>query len=321
MTDIQKLTDTASQVRRDILRMVTQAGCGHPGGSMSSTDFITALYLDVMKHSPEGWSRSGKGQDMFLLSTGHMSPLLYSILARTGYFPTSELGTFRHLGSRLQGHPSTDFNLPGVYMPSGSLGQGLSVACGAALGKRLDGEDNTVYVLCGDGESEEGQIWEAAMFAAHHKVDNLIAMTDWNHQQIDGTVDSVIGLGDLEAKWKAFGWECIQADGHDMQAILEAFAKAKALSRHPGGICQGKGPLPSRQTRDDPLPHRHGQGRGLHGRHQRMARQGSLARALRKGPRPGQPRRLLILKVQDNDGKIHKYRKQGHTLGLRCRTH
>ena len=273
MTDIQKLTDTASQVRRDILRMVTQAGCGHPGGSMSSTDFITALYLDVMKHSPEGWSRSGKGQDMFILSTGHMSPLLYSILARTGYFPTSELGTFRHLGSRLQGHPSTDFNLPGVYMPSGSLGQGLSVptselgtfrhlgsrlqghpstdfnlpgvympsgslgqglsvACGAALGKRLDGEDNTVYVLCGDGESEEGQIWEAAMFAAHHKVDNLIAMTDWNHQQIDGTVDSVIGLGDLEAKWKAFGWECIQADGHDMQAILEAFAKAKALSRH-----------------------------------------------------------------------------------------
>ena len=232
MTDIQKLTDTASQVRRDILRMVTQAGCGHPGGSMSSTDFITALYLDVMKHSPDGWSRSGKGQDMFILSTGHMSPLLYSILARTGYFPVSELGTFRHLGSRLQGHPSTDFNLPGVYMPSGSLGQGLSVACGAALGKRLDGEDNTVYVLCGDGESEEGQIWEAAMFAAHHKVDNLIAMTDWNHQQIDGTVDSVIGLGDLEAKWKAFGWECIQADGHDMQAILEAFAKAKALSCH-----------------------------------------------------------------------------------------
>ena len=128
MTDIQKLTDTASQVRRDILRMVTQAGCGHPGGSMSSTDFITALYLDVMKHTPEGWNRSGKGQDMFILSTGHMSPLLYSILARTGYFPVSELGTFRHLGSRLQGHPSTDFNLPGVYMPSGSLGQGLSVA-------------------------------------------------------------------------------------------------------------------------------------------------------------------------------------------------
>ena len=212
--------------------MVTQAGCGHPGGSMSSTDFTTALYLDVMKHSPEGWSRSGKGQDMFILSTGHMSPLLYSILARTGYFPVSELGTFRHLGSRLQGHPSTDFNLPGIYMPSGSLGQGLSVACGAALGKRLDGEDNTVYVLCGDGESEEGQIWEAAMFAAHHKVDNLIAMTDWNHQQIDGTVDSVIGLGDLEAKWKAFGWECVQADGHDMQAILNAFAQARSLSRH-----------------------------------------------------------------------------------------
>ncbi len=232
MTDIQKLTDTASQVRRDILRMVTQAGCGHPGGSMSSTDFITALYLDVMKHSPEGWSRSGKGQDMFILSTGHMSPLLYSILARTGYFPVSELGTFRHLGSRLQGHPSTDFNLPGVYMPSGSLGQGLSVACGAALGKRLDGEDNTVYVLCGDGESEEGQIWEAAMFAAHHRIDNLVAMTDWNHQQIDGTVESVIGLGDLEVKWKAFGWECITAEGNDMQAVLEAFDRAHSLCGH-----------------------------------------------------------------------------------------
>ena len=232
MTDIQKLTDTASQVRRDILRMVTQAGCGHPGGSMSSTDFITALYLDVMKHSPEGWSRSGKGQDMFILSTGHMSPLLYSILARTGYFPVSELGTFRHLGSRLQGHPSTDFNLPGVYMPSGSLGQGLSVACGAALGKKLDGEDNTVYVLCGDGESEEGQIWEAAMFAAHHRIDNLVAMTDWNHQQIDGTVESVIGLGDLEVKWKAFGWECITAEGNDMQAVLEAFDRAHSLCGH-----------------------------------------------------------------------------------------
>ena len=232
MVSIDELKKISSQVRRDIIRMVSGAKSGHPGGSMSSTDFITALYLDIMKHTPEGWNRSGKGQDMFILSTGHMSPLLYSILARTGYFPVSELGTFRHLGSRLQGHPSTDFNLPGVYMPSGSLGQGLSVACGAALGKRLDGEDNTVYVLCGDGESEEGQIWEAAMFAAHHKVDNLIAMTDWNHQQIDGTVDSVIGLGDLETKWNAFGWECVQADGHDMQAILDAFAQARSLSRH-----------------------------------------------------------------------------------------
>ena len=158
MTDTERLTQTASQVRRDIVRMV-----------------------------------SGKGNDMFFLSAGHMSPLFYSVLARSGYFPVKELATFRHLGSRLQGHPSTDHGLPGVYMPSGSLGQGLSVACGAALGKKLDKDDRMVYVLVGDGESEEGQIWEAAMFAAHHRIDNLVAMTDWNHQQIDGTVESSDG--------------------------------------------------------------------------------------------------------------------------------
>lgn len=230
MTDTEQLTQIASQVRRDIVRMVTQAGSGHPGGSLSSTDFTTALFFKIMKHDPAHWNRSGKGNDMFFLSAGHMSPLFYSVLARSGYFPVKELATFRQLGSRLQGHPSTDHGLPGVYMPSGSLGQGLSVACGAALGKRLDGEDNKVYVLIGDGESEEGQIWEAAMFAAHHRIDNLIAMTDWNGQQIDGTVDSVIGLGDLSRKWEAFGWECIIAEGNDMQKVLEAFSKAHAVS-------------------------------------------------------------------------------------------
>ena len=201
MTDIERLTQTASQVRRDIVRMVTQAGSGHPGGSLSSTDIVTALFFKIMKHSPEHWNRRGEGNDMFFLSAGHMSPLFYSVLARSGYFPVKELATFRHLGSRLQGHPSTDHGLPGVYMPSGSLGQGLSVACGAALGKKLDKDDRMVYVLVGDGESEEGQIWEAAMFAAHHKIDNLIAMT-------------------------------LTAEGNDMQSVLEAYGKALGIAGH-----------------------------------------------------------------------------------------
>ena len=232
MTDTERLTQIASQIRRDILRMVTMAGSGHPGGSLSSTDLTTALFFKIMNHTPENWDRSGKGKDMFFLSAGHMSPLFYSVLARSGYFPVKELATFRQLGSRLQGHPSTDHDLPGVYMPSGSLGQGLSVACGAALGKRLAHDDHTVYVLMGDGESEEGQVWEAAMFAAHHHIDNLIAITDWNGQQIDGTVDSVIGLGDLKVKWEAFGWDCLTADGHDMQAVLDTYAEAERRSRH-----------------------------------------------------------------------------------------
>lgn len=229
MQKTDQLTSIASQVRRDIIRMVTAAGCGHPGGSMSSTDFITALYFNVMNQNPTTWDRSGKGQDMFFMSAGHMAPLLYSVLSRSGYFPTKEMETLRQFGSRLQGHPSTHDGLPGVHMPSGSLGQGLSVATGAALAKKAVAEPNNVYVLLGDGESEEGQIWEAALFAARHKADNLIAMTDWNHQQIDGTVEEVIGLGDLECKWKAFGWECIVAEGHDMEAILAAFAQAKSL--------------------------------------------------------------------------------------------
>ncbi len=228
MADTEQLKKIASQVRRDIIRMVTAAKSGHPGGSMSSTDIMTALYFNVMKQDPATWTRSGKGQDMFILSAGHLAPVLYSVLARSGYFPIEEMGTLRKFGSRLQGHPSIERGLPGVFQAAGSLGQGLSVAIGAALAKKLDKEDNFVYVLCGDGETEEGQIWEAAMFAPHHGVDNLIAMTDWNGQQIDGTVENVAGTGDLEAKWKAFGWNVIVADGHDMDAILKAFAQAKA---------------------------------------------------------------------------------------------
>ena len=209
MQSAEDLKKTASQVRRDIIRMVTKAKSGHPGGSMSCTDFLTALYFNVMDHDPATWTRDGKGQDVFYLSAGHLTPVYYSVLARAGYFPVSELGTFRKYGTRLQGHPSVEKGLPGIIQASGSLGQGLSAAIGTAIAKKMDNDGKNVYVLCGDGESEEGQIWEAAMFAAHHKVDNLIAMTDRNHQQIDGTTESVAGLGDLEAIWKAFGWEVI----------------------------------------------------------------------------------------------------------------
>ena len=224
----EELQSIATQVRRDILRMVCKANSGHPGGSMSSTDVLTYLYFNQMKHNPATWTREGKGQDMFILSAGHMTPVYYSLLARTGYIPVDELATFRQMGTRLQGHPSVRKNLPGVFQASGSLGQGLSAAAGAALGKKLDGENNFVYCLCGDGESEEGQIWEAGMFAAHHKLDNLIAMTDWNGKQIDGNVDDVAGMGELAAKWEAWGWNVIVADGHDFQSIAQAFELAAA---------------------------------------------------------------------------------------------
>lgn len=230
MANINELQRTSSQVRRDIVRMVTNAKSGHPGGSMSSADFMTALYFNVMKHDPASWTRSGKGQDVFILSAGHLTPMYYSLLARTGYFPVSELNTFRQFGSRLQGHPSIAKELPGIFQPSGSLGQGLSLAAGIALGKKMDKEDNKVYVMMGDGECEEGQVWEAAMFAAHNKVDNLIGMVDWNGQQIDGRVDDVAGLGDLDSKFKAFGWETVTADGHDFEAILNAFSQAGELA-------------------------------------------------------------------------------------------
>ena len=229
MRSTEDLKKIASQVRRDIIRMVSLAKSGHPGGSMSSADFMTALYFGVMDQDPASWTREGVGQDTFILSAGHLTPMYYSILARAGYFPVSELASFRKFGTRLQGHPSIRKGLPGVFQAAGSLGQGLSVAVGMALGKKAVKDGHTVYVLCGDGETEEGQIWEAAMFAAHHKVDNLVAMTDVNGQQIDGTTEDVAGLGDLEAKWRAFGWETIWADGHDMDKIVEAFAKAGEL--------------------------------------------------------------------------------------------
>lgn len=228
MINIRTYQDIASQVRRDILRMVTGASSGHPGGSMSSADILTALYFKEMNVTPENWKRDGNGHDMFFLSIGHVSPLFYSVLARRGYFPISELGTFRVYGSRLQGHPSIEEGLPGVHQASGSLGQGLSVAVGAALAKRLSGDKSRVFALIGDGESQEGQIWEAANTAAHHKVDNLIAMTDWNFQQIDGTTDEVQSLGDLSSKWECFGWKVVVADGHSFLGIFEAFERANA---------------------------------------------------------------------------------------------
>lgn len=197
---------------------------------MSSADFLTALYFGVMKHDPANWTRDGKGQDVFILSAGHLTPVYYSILARAGYFPVPELATFRLFGTRLQGHPCVVSGLPGIFQVSGSLGQGLSAAAGIALGKKLDNEPEKVYVMLGDGECEEGQVWEAAMFAAHRKIDNIIAMVDWNGQQIDGNVDDVAGLGDLDLKWKAFGWETVVADGHDFEAILKAYADAEALT-------------------------------------------------------------------------------------------
>lgn len=229
----QKLSDIASQVRRDIVRMVSAAGSGHPGGSLSSTDILTALYFQVMKHDPASWTRSAEGQDAFFLSAGHLAPVYYAVLARAGYFPARELATLRRFGSRLQGHPSTVDGLPGVLRASGSLGQGLATAAGMALGKKMSGDVHTVYALCGDGESEEGEIWETAMFAAHHGLDNLVAMTDCNHQQIDGRVEDVAGLDDLSEKWLAFGWDVICADGHDFSSILDAFQLAQNRNGKP----------------------------------------------------------------------------------------
>ncbi len=226
MATIEELSKISSQVRRDIVRMVTAAKSGHPGGSLGITDVMTTLYFNEMKHDPKTWTRSGKDQDVFILSAGHLAPVLYAELARAGYFPAHELGTLRKFGSRLQGHPCITDSLPGVFKPSGSLGQGLSVAAGIALGKKMTGDDTRVYCLCGDGESEEGQIWEAGMWALHHKVDNLIAFTDWNGQQIDGPTTSITGVEDLSEKWGAFGWDVIIADGNDYQSILDAFKLA-----------------------------------------------------------------------------------------------
>lgn len=225
-----ELQQIAAQVRRDIVRMVHAVNSGHPGGSLGCTELLVALYFKVMQHNPDSFSLDGVGEDLFFLSNGHISPVFYSVLARAGYFPVSELSTFRKLDSRLQGHPTTHEGLPGVRVASGSLGQGLSVACGAAQAKKLNGDDRRVFVLMGDGELEEGQVWEAAMYAPHHKIDNLIAIVDRNGQQIDGPTAEIGGLGDLRAKFESFGWHVLEADGNQFATLLPALDEAVAAS-------------------------------------------------------------------------------------------
>jgi transketolase len=226
MADLKAI---ASQIRRDILRMVHGANSGHPGGSLGCADFFTALYFEVMKRDPK-FSMDGKNEDLFFLSNGHISPVFYSTLARAGYFDLKELATFRKLNSRLQGHPTTHEHLPGVRIASGSLGQGMSVAIGAALTKKLNKDSNIVYSLHGDGELDEGQNWEALMFAAHHKVDNLISTVDWNHQQIDGTTDKVMNLGNIRQKFDAFGWKTLETNGNNMDELLSTLKEARSLT-------------------------------------------------------------------------------------------
>ena len=221
-------------MRRDIVRQVANAQSGHPGGSLGCADFLTALYFDVMHHQPAPFAMEGKGEDVFFLSNGHISPVFYSVLARSGYFPVAELATFRQLNTRLQGHPTNHDGLPGVRIASGSLGQGLSVGIGVALAKKMDGDEGFVFVLTGDGELQEGQIWEAALFAPFHKLDNLIVTVDWNGQQIDGSNDEVLSLTDLPAKWRAFGWDVtVVENGNDMAQIVAALHAAK--KRRGGG--------------------------------------------------------------------------------------
>lgn len=226
---IEQLEKIASQVRRDIVRMVHKVQSGHPGGSLGCTDFLVALYFDIMKHNPS-FDMKAQNEDVFFLSNGHISPVWYSVLARSGYFEVAELATFRHIDARLQGHPATEEGLPGIRVASGSLGQGLSVAVGMAQAKKLNNDPHTVYVLMGDGEQQEGQVWEAAMYAAHHKVDNIIATIDYNGQQIDGPLSKVMDLKDLRAKYESFGWEVIESNGNDMAAIIEGLNTAKSLS-------------------------------------------------------------------------------------------
>lgn len=227
--EINELQSIASQVRRDIVRMVAGASSGHPGGSLGCADFLTLLYFDVMHHNPTRFDMDGMGEDVFYLSNGHISPVWYSVLARSGYFPVQELESFRKLGGRLQGHPSTDKGLPGIRMASGSLGQGLSCAIGTALVKKMNGDKSLVYTLHGDGELQEGQIWEAAMYAAANKVDNLIATIDYNGRQIDGDVEDVLSLGNLGQKWQAFGWEVLEMNGHDYADMKSTMEKAHAF--------------------------------------------------------------------------------------------
>lgn len=226
MLVISELERIAKQVRRDIVRMVHAQASGHPGGALGCADFFTAMYFEILDHDPYKFEMDGKNSDLFFLSNGHLSAAWYSVLARSGYFDVQELSTFRKLDTRLQGHPTTAEELPGVRVASGSLGQGVSVAIGAAITKKLNHDDRLVYVLTGDGEQQEGQIWEAAMFAAAKKTDNLIAVTDYNGKQIDGPVDSVLSLGNLRAKWESFGWDVLEMNGNIMTEVLTVMKEA-----------------------------------------------------------------------------------------------
>lgn len=229
MEKIQKLEGIASQVRRDLLRMIHAKNSGHPGGSLGVTDLMVTLYFEIMDHNPQ-FDMDGKNQDLFFLSNGHTSAAWYSVLARAGYFPVAELSTFRALDSRLQGHPTTAEHLPGIRIASGSLGQGLSVASGAALAKKLNNDNKFVYCLMGDGEIQEGQVWEAAMFAQARKIDNLIAFIDFNGQQIDGSVKEVMNLNKLREKWEAFNWIVLECNGHDYAELIATINEAKNRS-------------------------------------------------------------------------------------------
>ena len=230
MADTERLKKLSGQVRRDIVRMVHAVNSGHPGGSLGCVEYFVALYGAVMKHDPKNFTMDGRSEDLFFLSNGHISPVFYSVLARSGYFPVDELSTFRKLNSRLQGHPTTHEGLPGVRIASGSLGQGMSVAIGAALSKKLNNDNNIVYSLHGDGELQEGQIWEAAMYAAANKVDNYIATVDYNGRQIDGDVDKVLPLGDLKAKFEAFGWTVLENHaGNDLEKTIASLEQAKSF--------------------------------------------------------------------------------------------
>jgi transketolase len=230
MADILRLQTITSQVRRDIVRMVNAVSSGHPGGALGCAEFFVALYNEVLEHNSDNFKIDGENEDLFFLSQGHISAVWYSVLAHSGYFPVSELATFRKLDSRLQGHPTTHEGLPGIRIASGSLGQGLSVAIGAAQAKKLNGDDRIVYCLMGDGEQQEGQVWEALMYAPHNKVDNLIAVVDYNNAQIDGSVDDILSLGDLRKKYEAFGWRVLEMDGNNFENLLSVLAEAKGLS-------------------------------------------------------------------------------------------
>ena len=234
--DVNTLQQTATQVRRDIVRMVHAVQSGHPGGSLGCADFLVALYFEIMKRKP-GFDMDGRDEDIFFLSNGHISPLFYSVLARAGYFPVAELATFRKLNTRLQGHPATHEHLPGIRIASGSLGQGMIVACGAAYAKKLNGDTNWVFSLHGDGELQEGQNWEAMLFAAQHKLDNLIATIDVNGQQIDGSTKSVMNLGSLQDKFEAFGWHVINMEGNDMAKVVAGLLAAKAAGGNGKPVC------------------------------------------------------------------------------------